>query len=76
MLRHTFVICTAFSARGTRNPGPAASCLTSIRYSARHVRRGWYQRLSLFAAAFNLTWFTSLHFETGIDQALCEFRYR
>jgi hypothetical protein len=43
-----------------RNPGLTASCLTSIRYSVRHVRQGRYQRLSLFAAAFDLTWLTCL----------------
>jgi integrase/recombinase XerD len=65
MLRHTFVICTAFSARGTTESGLAASCLTSIRYSVRHVRQDRYQGLSLFAAAFDLTWLTCLRSGNG-----------
>src|SRR5579863_4912868 len=48
-----------------RNPGRAASCLTSIRYSVRHVRQGRYQGLSLFAAAFDLTWLTCLSSGNG-----------
>jgi len=65
MLRHSAVICTASSARGTTESGRAASCLTSIRYSVRHVRQGRYQGLSLFAAAFDLTWLTCLSSGNG-----------
>ena len=36
-LRHSFVICTAFRPEARRNPGLAASCLMSIRYSVRYV---------------------------------------
>ena len=49
-----------FRPEARRNPRLAASCLTSIRYSVRHVRQGRYQGLSLFAAAFDLTWLTCL----------------
>ena len=31
-----------------------------MRYSVRHVRQGRYQGVSLFAAAFDLTWLTCL----------------
>src|SRR5260370_41322863 len=48
-----------------RNPRLAASCLTSIRHSVRHVRQGRYQGLSLFASAFDLTWPTCLSFGNG-----------
>ena len=54
-----------FRAEARRNPGSAASCLTSIRYSTRHVREGRYQRLSLFAAAFDLTWLMCLSPRNG-----------
>jgi hypothetical protein len=37
----------------------------SIRYSVRHVRQGRYQGLSLFAAAFDLTWLTCLSSGNG-----------
>ena len=65
MLRHTLVICTAFRPEARRNPGLAASCLMSIRYSVRYVRQGRYQGLSLFAAAFDLTWLTCLSSQNG-----------
>ena len=54
-----------FRPEARRNPGLAASCLTSIRYSVRHVRQGRYQGLSLFAAAFDLTWLTCLSSGNG-----------
>ena len=74
--RHTLVISPAFSTRGTAKPGLAASCLTSIRYSVRHVRQGRYQSLSLFAAAFDLTWLTCLSSRNGIYQRLLKIQYR
>ena len=37
----------------------------SIRYSVRYVLQGRYQGLSLFAAAFDLTWLTCLSSENG-----------
>ncbi len=64
-LRHSLIICTALSVlrfrpEARRNPGLAASCLVSIRYSVRYVLQGRYQGLSLFDAAFDLTWLTCL----------------
>ena len=37
----------------------------SIRYSVRYVLQGRYQGLSLFDAAFDLTWLTCLSSENG-----------
>ena len=37
----------------------------SIRYSVRYVLQGRYQGLSLFAAAFDLTWLTCLSSQNG-----------
>ena len=37
----------------------------SIRYSVRYVLQGRYQGLSLFAAAFDLTWLTCLSSRNG-----------
>ena len=37
----------------------------SIRYSVRYVQQGRYQGLSLFDAAFDLTWLTCLSSENG-----------
>ena len=54
-----------FRPEARRIPGLAASCITSIRYSVRHVRQGRYQGLSLFAAAFDLTWLTCLSSENA-----------
>jgi integrase len=52
-----------FRPEARRNPGLAASCLMSIRYSVRYVLEGRYQCLSLFDAAFDLTWLTCLSSE-------------
>jgi hypothetical protein len=54
-----------FRPEARLNPGLAASCLTSIRYSVRYVLQGRYQGLSLFDAAFDLTWPTCLGSENG-----------
>ena len=54
-----------FRPEARRNPGLAASCLMSIRYSVRYVLQGRYQGLSLFDAAFDLTWLTCLSCENG-----------
>ena len=54
-----------FRLEARRNPGLAASCLMSIRYSVRYVLQGRYQGLSLFAAAFDLTWLTCLSSRNG-----------
>ena len=54
-----------FRPEARRNPGLAASCLMSIRYSVRYVLQGRYQGLSLFDAAFDLTWLTYLSSENG-----------
>ena len=54
-----------FRPEARRNPGLAASCLMSIRYSVRYVLQGRYQGLSLFAAAFDLTWLTCLSSQNG-----------
>ena len=54
-----------FRPEARRNPGLAASCLRSICHSVRHVRQGRYQGLSLFAAAFDLTWLTCLSSGNG-----------
>jgi len=51
-----------FRPEARRNPGLVASCLMSIRYSPRRVRRGRHQRLSFLAASFDLTWLTCLTF--------------
>ena len=37
----------------------------SIRYSVRYVQQGRYQGLSLFDAAFDLTWLTCLSSQNG-----------
>ena len=37
----------------------------SIRYSVRYVLQGRHQGLSLFDAAFDLTWLTCLSFQNG-----------
>jgi Phage integrase family len=52
MLHHTFVICTAFSARGTTESG--ACSIVPHKYSVLHEAHG----RSLFAVAFDLTWLT------------------
>ena len=52
-----------FRPEARLNPGVAASCLMSIRYSVRYVLQGRYQGLPLFDAAFDLTWLTCLSSE-------------
>src|SRR5690242_590802 len=52
-----------FRPEARRNPGLAASCLMSIRYSVMYALQGRHQDLSLFDAAFDLTSHTCLSSE-------------
>ena len=60
MLRHTFVICTAWRHEARPNLTPASSSLMSIRYSARHVRKDLDQASLPRCHLFGRTCLTSL----------------